>query len=110
MKIALLLFILPFIIGILRLTILSPSQSSRIQKFLGDSRGILVCIGDVKCPALTMRKITIKGTKDEMHAQLLAVLLQLHPHTRLVISSTDMYKTSIKETLESVGFKTLLFV
>lgn len=110
MKIALLLFILPFVFVLLKLTLFSPNSDARIKKFFGDSPGILICLEDkgVECPDIDRfrhRKIVIKGTLQEKQAQFLAVLLQLLPTSKIAVACPEEFKGAVQQTLDAVGLK-----
>jgi len=115
MKIALLLFILPFVFVLLKLTLFSPTSHTRVMKFFGDSQGILICLEEkgLECPSidrLRHRKIVIKGTLQEKQAQFLAVLLQLPSTSKVAVSYPEQFKSAIEQTLRAVGLRDVLLL
>jgi len=109
MKIALLLFILPFVYVLLKLTLFSPTSNTRLKKFFGETPGILICLGatsERECPSidrLRHRKIVLGGTLQEQQAQFLAVLLQLPPTSKIAVACPDQYQEAVQTTLNAVG-------
>jgi hypothetical protein len=113
MKIALLLFILPFVFVLLKLTLFSPSIDARMKKFLGDSSGILICFGEKGCPQvdrLRHRKIVVDGSLQEKQAQFLAVILQLPTTSKIIVACPEEYKEAVQVTLDVVGLKNSLLL
>ena len=102
----LLLLILPLVWVTLRLTLLTPSDESLLRNFFTPHKSrILLCIGKAPCPYTGERTIHIRGTSDEIHSDLLALLLQLNAKTSAVgVMAKSAYKKPIQDALRSLDF------
>jgi hypothetical protein len=102
----LLLLILPLVYITLRLTLFSQSDESKLKAFFSPHKSrILLCIGTAPCPYTGERTIHIRGTSDEIHADLLTLLLQLNAQTAAVgVMAKTTYKKPIQEALQNLSF------
>ena len=102
----LLLLILPLVYITLRLTLFSKPDDARLREFFKPHKSrILLCIGTAPCPYVGERTIHIRGTSDEIHADLLTLLLQLNAKTTAVGVMTKLgYKKPIQDALRTMDF------
>jgi hypothetical protein len=106
----LLFLILPLVYITLRLTLFSKSDETKLREFFKQAKSrILLCIGTAPCPYTGERTIHIRGSSDEIHADLLSLLLQLNSETATVgVMTKPMYKKPIQDALRNLNFANFL--
>ena len=105
------MFILPFVILLLRMTLWGATSEHRLKQFFqGSSNRTLICIGGV-CPSVEgIKPIVLSGTLTEQHAKFLAILLQLKSTSLVAIACPKPFHADVKAALQSFTFKNVLVV
>jgi hypothetical protein len=115
----LLMFIMPFVIVLLRITLWGKSAKDHVKQFFSDSAPgktdsakTLICIGDSgNCPIVDgVKPIVLTGTMTEQHAKFLAILLQLKSDSVVAVSCPSPYHADVNAALQSFTFSKVIVV
>jgi hypothetical protein len=106
----LLMFILPFVVLILRMTLWGTTSEHRLTRFFQDSAKskYFICMTH-DCPTTQgIKPVRLHGTITEKHAKFLAVLLQVPPDSLVAVACPKPYQEDVKAALGKFAFRNVL--